>query len=62
MSFWHGLAKRIGSSLVGVLILGFVIALVSQFVSSANKIMVYSFIIAQIVSLSVISIFYISRS
>ena len=60
MGFWSGLGLRLGGSLGGMLILGSVIVLVSQFVSDPDEIMVYSFILVPIVSISIAaSIYYI---
>ena len=62
MGFWRGLALRLGLGTVPFLIIGLVVIVVSQFASSSDKVMVYSFILVPIVSISIAGIYYIFES
>ena len=62
MGFWRGLAIRLGVSLASFLIIAAVVVTVSQFTSNSDEIMVYSFILVPIVSISIATIYYIFKS
>jgi hypothetical protein len=59
MGFWRGLAVRLGIGLASMMIAAAVIILVSQFTNNSDEIMVYSFILVPIVSISIGAVYYI---
>lgn len=62
MSFWRGLTARLGLGLSGFLLIGLVVGVLSQFTSDTDEIMIYSFILVPIISISIASIYYIFKS
>lgn len=59
MGFWRDLAVRLGIGLASMIIAAAVIILVSQFTNNSDEIMVYSFILVPIVSISIGAVYYI---
>jgi|GEM_PF-982405 hypothetical protein len=62
MGFWRGLAVQLGTGMVSFLILALIVLVVSQVTNDSEQIMIYSFILVPIVSISIASIYYIFKS
>ena len=62
MGFWSGLFKELGYSLAGMSMIAVIAVILHQFVSDPRKIMIFTFIILEVVSFSALAIYFVFRS